>query len=82
MAGDGRKGDGWPLTDRPIGSSERGGSNRMDDAVNRTLNTAHSGAKRPSTSDILVGAERVRRNLLLPIPDHGELLFDEHGLPK
>lgn len=43
---------------------------------------AQRSRNRASASEILAGAQRVRRHLSLPVLDHGELLYDKHGLPK
>jgi antitoxin VapB len=38
--------------------------------------------QRPRVSEILAAAASVRETLTGPLPDHGELLYGEDGLPK
>jgi antitoxin VapB len=37
---------------------------------------------RASVEEILAIADRVAAHVSLPYSDHGELLYDEHGLPR
>ncbi len=38
--------------------------------------------KRSSAEEILAAAASLRESLTGPLPDHGDLLYDEYGLPK
>lgn len=38
--------------------------------------------RKPTVEEIMILAAQVRAHLTGPIPDHGELLYDEYGLPK
>jgi len=51
-------------------------------ALRREVAFARAAMRRPTAEQILDGAKRVRRHLKLPLIDHGELLYDEHGLPR
>jgi len=37
---------------------------------------------KPTLEEFLAAAKRVSAALDRPIPDHGDFLYDEHGLPK
>jgi antitoxin VapB len=38
--------------------------------------------QKPSVEELLAIARRAAEGVKHPIPDHGELLYDEYGLPK
>ncbi|WP_375428804.1 type II toxin-antitoxin system VapB family antitoxin [uncultured Sphingomonas sp.] len=51
-------------------------------ALRRELAFARAARRRPTAEQILDDAKRVRRHLKLPLINYGELLYDEHGLPR
>lgn len=38
--------------------------------------------RKPTVEEILASAAQLRAHLKGPAPDHGEMLYDEYGLPK
>lgn len=52
------------------------------DALRRELAFVQAAKRQPTAEQTLEGAQRVRRHLRLPLADHGELLYDERGLPR
>lgn len=49
----------------------------------REVSLRLGGPKRKATADELMAlAARVSENVTGPAPDHGKLLYDDHGLPK
>ncbi len=52
------------------------------DSLRERWERMEKGRTRPSAEDILAAAASVRASLTGPLPDHGDLLYDEYGLPK
>lgn len=52
------------------------------DSLRERYERMERGRARPSAQEILAMAASVRKSLTGPLPDHGELLYDEYGLPK
>ena len=54
----------------------------VTEALRQRLATIERRRTRASVEELLAIADRAAAHVKRPYPDHAELLYDEHGLPK
>ena len=54
----------------------------VTDALRQRLAQIEHGKTKASVKELLAIADRTAAHVQRPYPDHGTLLYDEHGLPQ